>query len=296
MSLVGTRYLELVDSGDRARVASHLAEAACLPAPPALSEPFRLRVAADRPPIRVSARSRLFRAKPSSGEPDFIMSTHSVLGDDDMEMMDGGSRTPPVGGPMMPSVANGEPAAHEPRYRPPMSPGDPQFSIGDFDLDPWTSSLLGDIAPEEPRERRVESGAPRPPSAPAATPPPHHEEPNRLRNALLSKKQEPNRILIDLLKQEDEDATGSETSAPHTPHTPHTPMSPLHTPQSHSRPSPHGPHMQHAHASHQQHPQHSQHQPQTSQHSHMSPAPHSHQQGHTNLLSKVRVSVGNKLK
>ncbi|KOB78944.1 Steroid receptor coactivator, partial [Operophtera brumata] len=194
VSLVGTRYLELVDSGDRARVASHLAEAACLPAPPALSEPFRLRVAADRPPIRVSARSRLFRAKPSSGESDFIMSTHSVLGDDDMEVMDGGSRTPPLGGPMMPS--------------------------------------------------------------------------------------------------EDEEATGSETSAPHTPHTPLTPMSPLHTPQSHSRPSPHGPHpphVQHAHASHQQHPQHSQHQPQTSQHSHMSPATHSHQQGHTNLLSKVRM-------
>lgn len=294
---MGTRYLELVENSDRIRVAAHLQEAVCLPAPPAISEPFRLRIAPDRPCFRVVARSRLFRAKPSSGEPDFIMSTHTVLSDDDMDLLENDSPRPPVGGPLMTSVANGEASNCEPRYRSPISPNDGPF-LNDFDLEPWASSLLGDMPNEDTKDRKetvVEGPSqpltPRAPSTPGEGPPSNQpaEEPNRLRS-LLSKKPMPgnndaavnsnNRILKDLLKQEDEDATGSETSAPHTPHTPMTPhtpnaaLSPLHTAQAHARPPPLPPHPPHApHASHASHASHV---------AHGSNATHTMQQVHHN--------------
>ncbi|CAB3231051.1 unnamed protein product [Arctia plantaginis] len=277
--LVGCPYLELVENSDRIRVAAHLQEAVCLPAPPAISEPFRLRIAPDRPFFRVIARSRLFRAKPSSGEPDFIMSTHTVLGDEDMEILETEGPRPTVGGPLMTSVANGESSTCDQRYRSSMSPTDGPF-LNDFELDPWTSSLLGDMTAEETKQRKEIAAegssqplTPRAPPTPVEGMPSNQpvEEPNRLRS-LLSKKPMPgnestvnsnNRILKDLLKQEDEEATGSEISAPHTPHTPHTPLtphtphtpaaalSPLHTAQAHARPPPHP---QHSHIGPPSHP------------------------------------------
>ncbi|XP_047042032.1 nuclear receptor coactivator 2-like isoform X3 [Helicoverpa zea] len=277
--LVGTRYLELVENCDRIRVAAHLQEAVCLPAPPAISEPFRLRIAPDRPCFRVVARSRLFRAKPSSGEPDFIMSTHTVLGDEDMDLLETDGPRPPVGGPLMTSVANGESSTCEPRYRSPISPNDGNPFLSEFDLEPWASSLLGEMPSEDSKDRKEsvpethsQPLTPRAPPTPGEGPPSNQpaEEPNRLRS-LLSKKPMPgnegavnsnNRILKDLLKQEDEEATGSETSAPHTPHTPHTPLTP-HTPHTPSaalsplhsaqpRPPPHALHA--PHQPHQPHP------------------------------------------
>ncbi|XP_026746437.1 nuclear receptor coactivator 2-like [Trichoplusia ni] len=325
--LVGSRYLDLVENSDRVRVTAHLQEAVCLPAPPAISEPFRLRITPDSPSFRVIARSRLFRAKPSSGEPDFIMSTHTVLGDEDMDLLEADGPRPPVGGPLMASVGNGESSNCEPRYRSPISPNEGQF-LNDFDLEPW--SLLGDMSSEESKDRKDSVEGPSQPLTPRATPTPGEgppsnqpaEEPNRLRT-LLSKKQtgndsgvnSNNRILKDLLKQEDEEATGSETSAPHTPHTPHTPLtphtphtpsaalSPLHTAQAHARPPPHPPHAPHAphqphqpHAQHQQHPQHPQHQPHQ-QHqphgSHMPNATHSMQQGQHHNNSDVLLRILN---
>ncbi|XP_060803001.1 transcription initiation factor TFIID subunit 4 isoform X2 [Amyelois transitella] len=253
VSLVGTRYLELVDSSDRVLVVAHLQQTASFAAPPAVSAAFRLRLAPDLPPLRVSARSRLFRAQPASGEPDFIMSTHTLLADDDLELLD-----EPRPAPLSASVSNGESSDCD-RYRSPISPGGDHF-LNDFDLDPWGSGFqLGDMSGEDAKDRKDASSeppatpaTPRAPPTPGSGPPsvPPAEEPNRLRT-LLSKKPAPgdvtlnsnNRILKDLLK-EDEEATGSETSAPHTPLTPHTPaaaMSPLH-----SRPSPHPAHTPHA--------------------------------------------------
>lgn len=278
VSLVGTRYLDLVDSVDRLRVAAHLLEAASAPAPPAVSEPFRLRVTPDHPWLRVSARSRLFRSQATSGEPDFIMSTHSVLCDEEIDMLESESPRPAVGGPLMPSVTNGESSMCESRYRSPVSPATNPFSINDFEFEPWASSLLGEMSNEdskEPKDGSVEGPpstplTPRAPSTPGESahvvqPP---EEPNRLRT-LLSKKPNSsseansnsnNRILKDLLKQEDEEATGSETSAPHTPHTPMTPhtphtpgaaLSPLHSAPSHARPQAHlQPHASHSAGQH----------------------------------------------
>lgn len=254
-SLVGGCYLELVESGDRGAVSAHLAQAACLPDPPAVSECFRLRLAPDRAPIRVTARSRLFRAKPSSGEPDFIMSTHSVLSDDD------GPETP---APAAPPRTNGDPDGE--RYRP-ASPQQP-FSINDFDLDPWAATLLGDM-PDETKERKApaagESSAPRTP-APAEPahhlhqqhsqhqPQPHHmqhEEPTRLRSILTGK----NHILIGILRQEDEENNGGggEGSNPQTPHAPHTPQSPAHPRAPLAPHGPQGPHAGPSSHSHQQH-------------------------------------------
>ncbi|RVE48635.1 hypothetical protein evm_006706, partial [Chilo suppressalis] len=292
VSLVGTRYLELVESGDRLRVVSHFREALCYPAPPAVSDPFRLRIAGDRPWLKVTARSRLFRAQPTSGDPDFIMSTHIVLGDEELDLLEAEAPRPTVGGPLMTSVANGEASTCEPRYRPAMSPADPPpFSINDFDLEPWTSTFpLPEMASDDSKDRKEPSEGrstpltPRAPSTPGDVPiaGASNEEPNRLR-LLLSKKPTPgevatntnNRILKDLLRQEDEEATGSETSAPHTPltphtpHTPHTPaaaLSPLHPAQMHPRP----PHTAHnAHVAHNvQHAPHNAHNVQ--QHSHNS--------------------------
>lgn len=290
--LIGKQILDIVDIGDRSKFAAHLRDASCPPAPPAISDPIRLRVAPDRPTIRVRAQSRLFRANPTSGEVDFIMSTHTIVDDDDAdatESTETGATT---------SIANGESSTSDGRFRS-TSPSDATFPIGDFamigDLDPWGSTFpFGEIA-DEPKERRDRSSegplAPRTPSTPGdaalAPPPPPPEEPNRLRT-LLSKRPgvvgdapaptapvaaADNRILKDLLKQEDEDATGSESSAPHTPltphaphtpHTPHTPaaLSPLHSAHPLSHPHahhPHGPHASHpqhqrAPPSHQQHP------------------------------------------
>lgn len=323
--LVGSRYLELVENSDRIRVAAHLQEAVCLPAPPAISEPFRLRIAPDRPCFRVIARSRLFRAKPSSGEPDFIMSTHTVLGDEDIDLLEAEGPRPTVGGPLMTSVANGESSGCEPRYRSPMSPNGGQF-INDFEFEPWASSLLQDITGDETKDRKDNASegtsqpvTPRAPSTPGEGPPSNQptEDSARLR-LLLSKKPMPgndavnsnNRILKDLLKQEDEEATGSENSAPHTPHTPHTPMtphtphtphtpaaalSPLHTAQAHARPPPHQPLPQHAlpHASHASHASHAPHTPHTP-HSHVSTPSHTmqqQQQHHNNADVLLRVSI-----
>ncbi|CAH0748970.1 unnamed protein product [Diatraea saccharalis] len=304
VSIVGTRYLELVESGDRLRVVGHLREAQCYPAPPAVTDPFRIRIAADRPWLRVTARSRLFRAKPTSGDPDFIMSTHTVLGDEELDLLEAENPRPTVGGPLMTSVANGESSACDPRYRSSISPAEPPpFSINDFDLEPWTSSFpLSDMSTDDSKERKDNTTegrstplTPRAPSTPGDGPiaGASNEEPNRLR-LLLSKKPTPgegatntnNRILKDLLRQEDEEATGSETSAPHTPltphtpHTPHTPaaaLSPLHPAQMHPRPphsahNAHGAHNAHnAHVAHNvQHAAHNAHNMQQQQHSHNS--------------------------
>ncbi|XP_053608193.1 uncharacterized protein LOC128673996 isoform X3 [Plodia interpunctella] len=280
VSLVGTRYLELVDSGDRVVVVAHLQQTGQYSAPPSVSPPFRIRLGASLPALRVSARSRLFRAQPSSGEPDFIMSTHTLLGDDDLDLLDAETSRPPVGGPLMTSVANGE-SSNCDRYRSPMCPGGEFLNDFDLDPDPWGSSFqLGDMSGEDSKDRKDTSvEPPATPQTPRAPPTPGEgppsvapvEEPNRLRT-LLSKKPVPgdaalnsnNRILKDLLK-EDEEATGSETSAPHTPLTPHTPHTP-HTPAAamsplHSRPSPHPAHP--AHTAHPAHPAGPAHQPHT---------------------------------
>lgn len=301
ISIVGTYYLELVESGDRARIAAHLQEAACFPAPPVISDPFRLRFTADGPWLKVSARSRLFTAQSPSTEPDFIMSTHTVLSDEEMDLLEAEGARPPVGGPLMPSISNGESSACESRYRSPVSPGEAQFSMNDFEFYPWpTQDFLSDMSRDDSKERKDSSSVegpstpltPRDPSSPGDGSVPNQpaEEPKRLR-MLLSKKPLPstetassntnNRILKDLLKQEDEEATGSEMSAPHTPHTPMTPhtphtpgaaLSPLHTAQAHSRPPPH-PSQPHA--------------------SHSVSAPHSLQQGHHNNSDVLlRVSCG----
>ncbi|VVC96712.1 unnamed protein product, partial [Leptidea sinapis] len=233
INLAGTRYLELVESSDRVRVSAHLQEVLTCRGSPAVSEPYRLCIDSDRLRFRVSAQSRLF---PTAGEPDFIMSTNIVLGDEDVELVE---IPHPLGGPLMTSVANGESSSSaDPRYRSPGSPADTDgpFSINDFDLDPWAAPpyAIADIS-EDSKDRKdpspeetaapVTPRAPSTPAEPAAphTPhPPVQEEPNRLRT-LLSKKMDngPNRILKDLLKQEDEEGAASgEQAGPLTPLTP----------------------------------------------------------------------------
>ncbi|GBP73841.1 hypothetical protein EVAR_86361_1 [Eumeta japonica] len=268
-SLIGARILDHIESSDQRRFETHLREAICPPAPPAISDPFRLRVAPDKPWIRLRAQSRLFRANPTSGEVDFIMSTHTILTDEDVNLLENNTNQPPIGGPLMTSVANGESSTSESRYTAASPTEHSQFSI-DFDLDTWGHAFqFGDMSEDcKDRKDNISEGplTPRTPQTPSDnTPgPPEHTEPNRLRT-LLSKKPNnesgsttsKNRILKDLLKQEDEDATSSETSAPHTPHTPltphtpqtpHTPaaaaLSPLHSSQAHARPPPpsHPPH------------------------------------------------------
>lgn len=255
--------MDLIDTSDRIRFSAHLREVANYPEPPTPSETFRIRVSPDNGWIRVRAQSRLFRASPTSGEVDFIMSTHTVLNNEDANLHESDENR----GPLIPTGSNGESSSCDNRYRS-MSPSDPPF-IGDFnDLDPWASAFPFEEMPEEPKERKDSVSespmTPRTPSTPAESPaaPPPVEEPNRLRT-LLSKKPNSgtsagegssdsnNRILKDLLKQDDEEATtSSETSAPHTPLTPHTPHTP-HTPSSAlsplQRPPPaaHPPHTSH---------------------------------------------------
>nr|XP_032529713.1 uncharacterized protein LOC116779506 isoform X8 [Danaus plexippus plexippus] len=263
VSLLGTRYLDLVESSDRARVSAHLQEVVARAGLLVVSEPYRLRITSETPRIRVSAQARLF---PTVGEPDFIMSTNTVLTDDDIGILEPGGSRPALGGPLMTSVANGETSSSDSRYRCAISPADPQFSMNDFDLESWPQSFsMGDMSGEDSKERKENNEELNPHTSPVDAQGVSHEKPNRLRS-LLIKKSGPstdansnNQILKDLLKQEDEEATSSETSAPHTPHTPHTPQtphtphtpltpasarSPLHSAQAHARPPPH-------HATHQ---------------------------------------------
>lgn len=228
---MGTKILDLIDYSDRARFADHLRKAVCSPEPPAVLEPVRIRVSADGRWIKVRSTSRLFRSNPVGKESDFIMSTHTILNEEEADPIDSNENRPSVGGPLMTSVANGESSGCDNRYRS-LSPSDPPFLEGfSIDLDPWPLSF-GEMS-EEPKERKESpSGSPMTPSGPP-TPAPPTEEPNRLRTLLSKKTGENsvadggNRILKDLLKQEDEEATSSETSAPLTPHTPHTPHTPL---------------------------------------------------------------------
>lgn len=326
ITLVGTRYLDLVESTDRVRVAAHLKEAACLPEPPAISDPFRLRFNAEKPWLRVSARSRLFRIQSTDGELRFIMSTHTVISDEDMDLLNSDGPRPPVGGPLMASVANGESSTSDSRYRSPVSPAEPPFLINDFEFEPWASTLLGHMSSEDPKEIKEESSeTPSTPLTPRAPPTPGEsaqntqpvEESNRLWK-LLTKKlpaatesnsatannavNSNNRILKDLLKQEDEEASGSETSAPHTPHTPLTPLtphtpsaalSPLHTAQVHARApshSPHPPHSSQSQAQAQPHGSLVSHATHGSHTNHAASLSHSMQQSHHNssdVLKKV---------
>ncbi|XP_045520917.1 uncharacterized protein LOC123712042 isoform X2 [Pieris brassicae] len=290
LSLVGTRYLELVDSGDRARVSAHLQEVVCRGGGLLVSEPYALRLGADGPRFRVSAQSRLF---PTAGEPDFIMSTNTVVGDDD-DILE--STRPPLGGPLMTSIVNGDPSA-PPRYRSPVVPTpepESQFSMNDFDLDPWGSTFaISEVSGEDSKERKEPTGedagaplTPRAPSTPGEGPPtprtpptpltPHPaplpEKPNRLRTLLSSKKTN-DPILKDLLNQKDEEGGGGDSSGPHTPHTPLTPHTP-HTPASALSPL-------HSAQPQQRHPQ--------QLHSHQPPTSHAaqHPTHHNNQMLKL---------
>ncbi|XP_063529859.1 nuclear receptor coactivator 1-like isoform X1 [Cydia strobilella] len=262
--LVGTRYLELIDQSDRVRVAAHLKGAPGLSAPPSISDPFRLRLNERR--LRVIAQTRIFRADAASDEHDFIMSTHTVLDDDAPQ--DAGPAPSGAGGPLLPSAPNGEP------YRPTMSPAE-FIAINDFDHDQWFSVPnfpMGDMSEESKETKGSPSPGPLTPLTPRtpATPGDATSTPvgpagpadERLRSLLTKPVSEAssvaseNRLLKNLLKQEEEDGTSSETSAPHTPltpHTPHTPaaLSPHHSHTGGARALPHNPHAPHApHASH----------------------------------------------
>ncbi|XP_047987922.1 uncharacterized protein LOC125227614 isoform X3 [Leguminivora glycinivorella] len=265
--LVGTRYLELVDQSDRVRVAAHLKGASGLTAPPSISDPFRLRLHERR--LRVIAQTRIFRADAASDEHDFIMSTHTVLDDD--APLDAGPATSGAGGPLLPSAPNGE------AYRPAVgSPAD-FIAINDFDNDQWFSVPnfpMGDMSEESKETKGSPSPGPltpltpRTPATPDDAPPAPAPGPvgreERLRSLLtkpVAEAQE-NRLLKNLLKQDEEDGTSSETSAPHTPltphtpHTPHTPaaLSPHHSHTAGARALPHHPHLPHApHAPHAPH-------------------------------------------
>lgn len=249
-SLVGTCYLDVIESADRHIVAALLRDTFIHGTPPH-STPIRLCVCADKPWIRVTLCTRLFSPNSGKKEPDFIMATHIVLSDEEAAVLEQSSNPPQpaLGGPLLSSAVNGESSASE-RYRSPISPGDSQFSINDFDLEPW-SIQLGEMSEE--RKDSTSSGPPTPrtpqtpgegapgPSGPVGIPGPlPPEEPNRLRILLSSKKPAlegaNNRILKDLLKQEDEDASGE--SAPPTPHTPHTPAAALSPLQSRAPPAP----------------------------------------------------------
>nr|CAD7258429.1 unnamed protein product [Timema shepardi] len=81
--LVGHIIQELCPQQDLQKLASHLKET--LHSGSSTSSSYRLHIMAPDKFIHVQTKSKLFKANSSMAEPDFIMATHSIIGDNELQ-------------------------------------------------------------------------------------------------------------------------------------------------------------------------------------------------------------------
>ncbi|CAH1280585.1 unnamed protein product [Diabrotica balteata] len=174
---------ELVPQQEVHKVTAHLRETLSLGQ--SSSSIYRLQIGADKL-IQVQTKSKLFKTNPHANtDSDFIMATHSVIGENDLVGTESASGTSNssstgVGGPLMPSVVNGN------RNGPPISSGSENSSNtllnpsstyqtfhldNEFNFDIFPSStweLESTNWPEgRPDSRTSVTPTPRPPSNPS---------------------------------------------------------------------------------------------------------------------------------
>ncbi|XP_018329075.1 nuclear receptor coactivator 1 isoform X3 [Agrilus planipennis] len=193
--LMGRNIQDLCVQQEVHKLASHLRDT--LSAGQSTSIVYRLRFGTGQQEkyVHVQTKSKLFKANPhSAAETDFIMATHSIIGEQDSSDPGGGTNNNNggVGGPLMTSVVNGT----TPRSGPPptTSTSDPAstsansaFSTSssfntfpldndfnfDFPTSTWDldSTTWGETRPESRQSiTSVSTPTPRPPSAPAYSP------------------------------------------------------------------------------------------------------------------------------